>query len=349
MTKIAYLRASQSLASLAQQQNSPNCASALPSNCPPSPPRMVQCYQPPPPMMMMNQGPVMQFSTPRPGAQFTPNGGGRPHSHVPAPKLATPTTRFNSNPSVVMCDPNGGKISKPLMEKKRRARINQCLSQLKMIVVDSAGEQTQKNKCKLEKADILELTVKYVKKLHQSYMDSVSPNADTPQPYLNGYYDCVQQVNSFMADMHSSNVAPVQEMLSSYLNQCLLNFQQSGTTPGQSTSLFCTPPSPAPSSESCLSNSPTSGPVVGSLMVVNPITMATSHTQHNSPSISMHSLGSSDYDEDDSDSDCEDHPEHPTKRQRTDSSSYSNGELPLNLKINNNPMDEDDEDVWRPW
>lgn len=64
--------------------------------------------------------------------------------HIPKPIIMTPTTRFNTNPAVLMTfDQNGGRISKPLMEKRRRARINQCLSQLKMIVVDSARQYTK--------------------------------------------------------------------------------------------------------------------------------------------------------------------------------------------------------------
>ena len=76
----------------------------------------------------------------------------KPHSNTQTPILKppiitiTPTTRFNSNPAanlLTAVDQAGGRISKPLMEKRRRARINQSLSQLKSIVVDSAREYTQ--------------------------------------------------------------------------------------------------------------------------------------------------------------------------------------------------------------
>lgn len=90
------------------------------------------------------------------------------------------------------------RASKPLMEKKRRARINECLDTLKAYVLqdsstnfqalgvdaDSADEDSlarlilhssglinrhggRKNASKLEKADILELTVDYVRRLHE--------------------------------------------------------------------------------------------------------------------------------------------------------------------------------------
>ncbi|XP_030753974.1 transcription factor HES-2-like [Sitophilus oryzae] len=62
------------------------------------------------------------------------------------------------------------KIRKPLMEKKRRARINDSLESLKQILLESKtsikepknGQRT----AKLEKADILEMTVKYLQNLH---------------------------------------------------------------------------------------------------------------------------------------------------------------------------------------
>ncbi|XP_023018601.1 transcription factor HES-2 [Leptinotarsa decemlineata] len=63
------------------------------------------------------------------------------------------------------------KIRKPLMEKKRRARINDSLETLKQILLNSkttlkdcskSGQRT----AKLEKADILEMTVRYLQQLH---------------------------------------------------------------------------------------------------------------------------------------------------------------------------------------
>ncbi|KAJ3643040.1 hypothetical protein Zmor_025778 [Zophobas morio] len=64
------------------------------------------------------------------------------------------------------------KIRKPLMEKKRRARINDSLEALKQILLDSkatlkesASRRSGQRTAKLEKADILEMTVRYVQHL----------------------------------------------------------------------------------------------------------------------------------------------------------------------------------------
>lgn len=54
------------------------------------------------------------------------------------------------------------RANKPLMEKRRRARINQSLAALKALILDSAKADNTKHS-KLEKADILELTVRILR------------------------------------------------------------------------------------------------------------------------------------------------------------------------------------------
>uniref|UniRef100_UPI00358E5B97 transcription factor HES-5-like n=1 Tax=Myxine glutinosa TaxID=7769 RepID=UPI00358E5B97 len=53
------------------------------------------------------------------------------------------------------------KIRKPLIEKKRRDRINELLTQLKTIILENMKSEPLPQS-KLEKADILELTVKFL-------------------------------------------------------------------------------------------------------------------------------------------------------------------------------------------
>merc|ERR1739842_233501 len=67
------------------------------------------------------------------------------------------------------------KVMKPLIERKRRARINNCLDELKDLMVyalQTEGESISK----LEKADVLELTVKHLRKLKRQQMLSVNPD-----------------------------------------------------------------------------------------------------------------------------------------------------------------------------
>merc|ERR1712026_645772 len=56
------------------------------------------------------------------------------------------------------------KVMKPLLERKRRARINKCLDEIKDILVESMQMEGE-SVTKLEKADVLELTLKHLQKL----------------------------------------------------------------------------------------------------------------------------------------------------------------------------------------
>ncbi|XP_032502951.1 transcription factor HES-4 isoform X4 [Phocoena sinus] len=58
------------------------------------------------------------------------------------------------------------KSSKPVMEKRRRARINESLAQLQSLLLDALRKESSR-RSKLEKADILELTVKHLQSLRR--------------------------------------------------------------------------------------------------------------------------------------------------------------------------------------
>ncbi|XP_028308595.1 hairy-related 3 [Gouania willdenowi] len=88
----------------------------------------------------------------------------------------------------------GKKVSKPLMEKKRRARINQCLEQLKSLLESYYSSNIRKRK--LEKADILELTVKHLKNLQrmQNYANAASEVSD----YHKGFSSCLDNFSHYL-------------------------------------------------------------------------------------------------------------------------------------------------------
>ncbi|XP_046396517.1 uncharacterized protein LOC124163572 isoform X2 [Ischnura elegans] len=72
----------------------------------------------------------------------------------------------------------GRRANKPLMEKRRRARINQSLAVLKTLILDSARLENTKHS-KLEKADILELTVRHLQR--QRSLGPIAPvSSDAP-------------------------------------------------------------------------------------------------------------------------------------------------------------------------
>merc|ERR1711884_191647 len=89
------------------------------------------------------------------------------------------------------------KVMEPLIERKRRARINSCLDELKdlmMFALQSEGESISK----LEKADVLELTVKHLRKLKRQQMLAVNPGLDMDR-YRAGYTTCATEVSRCLA------------------------------------------------------------------------------------------------------------------------------------------------------
>ena len=91
------------------------------------------------------------------------------------------------------------KVMKPLLERKRRARINKCLDELKDLMVfalQAEGESITK----LEKADVLELTVNHLQKLKRQQMLRASPALEADR-FRAGYTSCANEVGRFMASV----------------------------------------------------------------------------------------------------------------------------------------------------
>ncbi|XP_023934792.2 protein hairy [Bicyclus anynana] len=79
--------------------------------------------------------------------------------------------------------------NKPIMEKRRRARINNCLNELKALILDAMKKDPARHS-KLEKADILEMTVKHLEGLR-------SEGSGSPDRFKAGYRHCLTEVTKF--------------------------------------------------------------------------------------------------------------------------------------------------------
>ncbi|XP_050298152.1 enhancer of split mbeta protein-like [Anthonomus grandis grandis] len=89
------------------------------------------------------------------------------------------------------------KVMKPMLERKRRARINRCLDELKELMV-TALQSEGENVSKLEKADILELTVRHLHKLKRQQRLSYNPVVDADR-FRAGYTHCANEVSRCLA------------------------------------------------------------------------------------------------------------------------------------------------------
>ncbi|MEE6500692.1 hypothetical protein FKM82_003891 [Ascaphus truei] len=83
------------------------------------------------------------------------------------------------------------KLRKPLIERKRRERINSCLEQLKKTVT----RVFQLDQSKLEKADILEMTVRHLQNIQSSRASGDPPRSvDAQQSFSTGYIQCMNEL-----------------------------------------------------------------------------------------------------------------------------------------------------------
>lgn len=89
------------------------------------------------------------------------------------------------------------KVMKPMLERKRRARINRCLDELKELMV-SALQAEGENVSKLEKADILELTVQHLHKLRRQQRLAANPVTDADR-FRAGFTHCATEVSRCLA------------------------------------------------------------------------------------------------------------------------------------------------------
>nr|CAD7416224.1 unnamed protein product [Timema cristinae] len=125
---------------------------------------------------------------------------------------------------------------KPMLERKRRARINRCLDELKELMV-SALQAEGENVSKLEKADILELTVRHLHKLRAHRSLRLTPEAAYADRFRAGFTHCAAEVSQYIASTVATPApvdATVGAKLLQHLGSCI---RRMDTTP-------VAPPSP---------------------------------------------------------------------------------------------------------
>merc|ERR1712004_905055 len=92
-------------------------------------------------------------------------------------------------------------LKKPMMEKRRRDRINASLTQLKNLVLEAMHKDTSQYS-KLEKADILEMTVNHLKKSQYQQM-AVASNVDphSTGKFRLGFAECAAEVTRYLSNV----------------------------------------------------------------------------------------------------------------------------------------------------
>ncbi|KAM4650937.1 transcription factor HES-5 [Discoglossus pictus] len=130
------------------------------------------------------------------------------------------------------------KLRKPMVEKMRRDRINSSIEQLKLLLEKEVHKQEPN--MKLEKADILEMAVSYLKQ--QKSQSSSLKNVE--QNYKQGFSSCLREAMQFLCYYPGNNEAQV---------KLLSHFQEAQTVSAPSSPYL---PSVGDSKQTALTSSP---------------------------------------------------------------------------------------------
>lgn len=150
---------------------------------------------------------------------------------------------------------------KPMLERKRRARINRCLDELKELMV-TALQSEGENVSKLEKADILELTVRHLHKLRRQQRLAHANPVIHEDRFRAGFTHAANEVSRVLASIPGVDITLGTKMMT-HLGMTLNSIDKSKplsiqTQPQQT--IFTTPPiSPTNSISSGYSSSRENG------------------------------------------------------------------------------------------
>ena len=89
------------------------------------------------------------------------------------------------------------KVLKPLLERKRRARINSCLEELKDLM-EATGCNSGEGMQRLEKADVLEVTVRHLRDLKARGRLAAGTDITSTATFRSGFSACAREVSTFI-------------------------------------------------------------------------------------------------------------------------------------------------------
>ena len=81
----------------------------------------------------------------------------------------------------------------------RKGRISECLDELKELMKSIMEDEDGENSSKLEKADILEVTVNYLNKLKNSDSLVLTPSVTYSHRFRSGFSACASEVSRFLS------------------------------------------------------------------------------------------------------------------------------------------------------
>ncbi|CAH8431043.1 unnamed protein product [Schistosoma rodhaini] len=147
------------------------------------------------------------------------------HSMIPDEMDISNTIQFNSNFNGTQT--SWKKRNKPLVEKRRRQRINHALEELRRLII----EPRIKHSNKLEKADILDMTVKFIKDLTNNFQSDKcqtifqeSQQVDNVRMFYYGYLSCETAFKSIIQKHLEDQQRTNESITSSTINKVNQNY-----------------------------------------------------------------------------------------------------------------------------
>nr|XP_020476284.1 transcription factor HES-5-like [Monopterus albus] len=113
--------------------------------------------------------------------------------------MAPCSTNYSSIHHIRISEKDNIKLRKPIVEKMRRDRINSCIEQLKIILEKEFHKQEPNSK--LEKADILEMTVNFLRQQLQPGLCQTN--------YSQGYSHCYSAGSNTEGSITEGSVTPL--------------------------------------------------------------------------------------------------------------------------------------------
>ncbi|KAK7869632.1 hypothetical protein R5R35_010002 [Gryllus longicercus] len=142
-----------------------------------------------------------------------------PFAAPPPPPALPPVGAYDYDEQPVSRTYQYRKVMKPMLERKRRARINRCLDELKELMVSALAAEGE-NVAKLEKADILELTVRHLHRLRRRRRLAATPEAAYADRFRAGFSQCAAEVSQFLSGADPAAAARVLPHLGACLRAC---------------------------------------------------------------------------------------------------------------------------------
>ncbi|XP_044268649.1 transcription factor HES-1-B-like [Tribolium madens] len=130
-----------------------------------------------------------------------------------------------SQESVTMSKAELRKTHKPIMEKRRRARINHCLNEIKTLILEAMNKDPARHS-KLEKADILEMAVKHLQNVQRQQLAiAMASDPSVLRKFKSGFNECANEIDRFVAQADGVDDG-LKDRMRSHLTKCINGIEQ---------------------------------------------------------------------------------------------------------------------------